>query len=203
MGVTGSIGRHNPEVPPPASGVTSGASDAAVSGAVLMRRYASGDASAFNQLYSRYAPPVYHLFLGLTRNRQEREDLAQATFLKVHRARTSFAPGADLLPWLMTIARRCFRDDRRTRAARNEILWPGENLESHGGGGVPDSHDCWRLDRALAGLPPLTQAALLFTEFLGYSLEEAAATLDSTPGSIEVHAHRGRRQLRKLLDQAG
>ncbi len=201
MGVSRSIGHHHPEDLPPLPGVRPGASAASVSGAALMERYASGDESAFSQLYARYAPTVYQLFLALTHDRHESDDLTQTTFLKVHRARASFTPSAALVPWLMTIARRCFYDNRRTRLAHRELLCPGASLDWHAAGEVPDPYDMWRLDRALARLPSFSQEAVLLTTFLGYSLKEAAATLGSTPGAIKVRAHRGRHQLRNLLEQ--
>jgi len=202
MGFSRPIGLHHPEDLPPLSDVRPGASAASVSGAVLMERYASGDEGAFSQLYSRYARTVYRLFLALTHNRHESEDLTQMTFLKVHRARASFTPSAALMPWLMTIARRCFYDKRRARLAHREVLCPGESLDSHAAGEAPDPYDMWRLDRALAGLPSLSQEAVLLTTLLGCSLEEAAATVGSTPGAIKVRAHRGRHQLRNLLEQS-
>jgi DNA-directed RNA polymerase specialized sigma24 family protein len=56
----------------------------------------------------------------MARSRAVAEDVLQATFLKVHRARGAYIRGADPVPWIYAIAHRTFLDDwppARARAA--------------------------------------------------------------------------------------
>ena len=71
----------------------------------VMDRYAQGDDLAFGDLYRLAAPRVRGFLLRLSGDLALADDLAQEAFLRVHRARGTFAAGAAALPWLFTIAR--------------------------------------------------------------------------------------------------
>lgn len=52
----------------------------------LVRRYLQGDRPAFRELVSRYTQAIYNLAYRYTGDRMEAENIAQDTFLRVHRA---------------------------------------------------------------------------------------------------------------------
>src|SRR5512146_3557430 len=84
----------------------------------LMQRYQAGDAHAFRELYALVAPRLLGYLSKLTRGRAVADDLLQQTFLKIHRARAAYVPGADPIPWFYAIAHRTFIDEaRRTKRA--------------------------------------------------------------------------------------
>src|SRR6185436_3081627 len=88
----------------------------------LMAAYTAGDAEAFRELHRRLSPKLYSHLLRLSRDPAMAEDVLQATFAKLHRARTTYLPGAKVLPWAMVIARRTLLDERRGLAAQRELL---------------------------------------------------------------------------------
>ncbi|MDQ3918245.1 MAG: hypothetical protein M3348_07190, partial [Acidobacteriota bacterium] len=51
----------------------------------LTRAAASGDSSAFEELYSRHSRRVYSLCLRMTANTAEAEDLSQEVFIQLYR----------------------------------------------------------------------------------------------------------------------
>src|SRR5437868_3329601 len=71
----------------------------------LMLAYQQGDSSAFNELYERYSGRVYSYLEGKVFNKNERDDLFQAVFLKLHKSRHLFDPAFQFAPWLFTICR--------------------------------------------------------------------------------------------------
>src|SRR6476646_8553344 len=83
-----------------------------------MERYASGDASAFGELYDRLAPRLYGYLLRQTKDFSRAEDLVQQTMLQIHCARGQFVRGAAVLPWAFAISRRLLIDETRREAAR-------------------------------------------------------------------------------------
>jgi RNA polymerase sigma-70 factor (ECF subfamily) len=86
-----------------------------VSDEALMQRYLAGDVGAFEALFARLAPRVHGFFLRSFRESAVADDLLQATFLKLHRARTAYRRGDPLRPWVFTIAANVRLDELRRR----------------------------------------------------------------------------------------
>ena len=74
-----------------------------------MDRYACGSDEAFDALYDSLAPRLHAFLSRRARDAETTEDLVQQTFLQMHRARGTFLPGAEVLPWSFAIARRLMR----------------------------------------------------------------------------------------------
>ncbi len=87
------------------------------SDAELIQRTADGDRSAFDDLYRRYARPVFGLALRRLGDRGRAEDAVQETFASVWRSAASYrpdrGPGA---PWLYAVARNAIVDRARRHA---------------------------------------------------------------------------------------
>ena len=73
--------------------------------ASLMERYASGEDSVFEELYRALAPRLHRFCLRLAPGQPEADDCFQETFLKLHRARATYARGANVSYWAFAIAR--------------------------------------------------------------------------------------------------
>src|SRR3569623_3261502 len=93
----------------------------------LMQRYQAGAATAFRELYALVAPRMLGYLNKLAKSRAGAVDLLQQTFLKIHRARGAYVPGADPLPWFYSIAHRTFLDEAR-KTARAVIRNGGDDL---------------------------------------------------------------------------
>ena len=126
----------------------------------LMTRYCDGDAEAFRGLYREVAPRLLGYLTAMAKSRAVAEDVLQATFLKVHRARAAYVRGADPVPWIYAIAHRTFLDEvrRKKRAAA-----PTDD------GTLPEA------EAALTGEPAAVAAEVLTRE--GKALTTLPATL--------------------------
>ena len=84
-----------------------------------------GDARAFGELLGRYQDRVYALCLALA-GAADAEDLAQETFVRVHRHIARFDPDgpARLGTWILMIARRLCGDRARSARLRVEAYAP-------------------------------------------------------------------------------
>src|SRR5687768_2273256 len=88
-----------------------------------MDRYACGDAAAFTVVHRGLYPRLCAFLLRLSGSPTIAEDLAQETFLRMHRARANFARGGAVLPWAYAIARNVHLDHvRAARLRRTERL---------------------------------------------------------------------------------
>jgi RNA polymerase sigma-70 factor (ECF subfamily) len=179
----------------------------------LMQRYCEGDAAAFRALYALLAPRLYGYLVRMTRDRAIADDLLQATFLKVHRARAAYVLGADPVPWIYAIAHRTFLDEaRRSKRAvvgvarEDELPDLPAQITGEADGAAADPGADPELARAalaaLDNLPPQQREAVVLTKLDGKSIAEAAEIAGTTPGAMKVRAHRAYVALRKALGAA-
>jgi RNA polymerase sigma-70 factor (ECF subfamily) len=179
-----------------------------------MERFAAGDDAALGDVYDLAAPPVLTFLMGLCRDRQLAEDLTQETFLRIHRARGLFHPGAAVLPWAYTIARRLFLDDVRARRA-SRVVPNGPAPGGEEGDGArqldpaatgptaeelfADQELAQALDQALEQLPEAQASAFRLLKGEGLSVAEVANIMGTTKGAVKLRAHRAYEALRALL----
>jgi RNA polymerase sigma-70 factor, ECF subfamily len=179
----------------------------------LMARYLAGDMAAFDELYARVSPRVFGYLLSMTGTRARAEDLFQTTFLKLHRGRSGWIPGAPVLPWLMAIARNAFYDDARTAkqsrvrlTATGEVpdLIPPGDLEAELTREDAERSSAAVLEAlapAVASLPPLQREAFALTKQGGLTHKEAAISLGTTETAVKLRVHRAYEALRVALRQ--
>ncbi len=75
----------------------------AVLDAALVRRFNAGDDAAFVEIVTRYRDKMFHVALGLLRNRADAEEIAQDTFIRAHRGLARFRGDSSLSAWLHCI----------------------------------------------------------------------------------------------------
>jgi RNA polymerase sigma-70 factor (ECF subfamily) len=168
---------------------------------LAMERYARGDEAAFADVYDAVAPRLYAFLLRQTRSDARAKDVLQQTFLKIHLARGSFAPGAAVLPWAYAIARRLWIDS--TRRGRREVPLevdghePSDDLPPDVA--VYSAEIAERVRRVLERLPENQRVAFQLVKEEELSIAEAAAVLGTTPAAVKLRAHRAYQALRAEL----
>jgi RNA polymerase sigma factor (sigma-70 family) len=168
----------------------------------LMERYVGGDDAAFEELYSAALPRVRTAVSRWTRDAEQVEDVLQATFLKLHRSKDTYALGEPLLPWLFVIAKRTLMDERRPLRYRFEVLASEDTLQAEA---LPVEHREEQLGlqvrEALTQIPEQYRDAIAMTKLAGFSGNEAARVLNTTKAAIKQRVHRGYALLRELFEQ--
>jgi RNA polymerase sigma-70 factor, ECF subfamily len=169
----------------------------------LMRRYAGGDDRAFRELFARYAPLLVRLLRRQVGRDADAQDLAQQTFLQLHRARRDFRDGLRLRPWVITIALNLARDHLRRLGRRPETALDADGVPEPVAPATPDTGEATRtahrVRRALCTLPPEQREVIELHWFEQLPFSEIAAIVGSTSGAVRVRAHRGYVSLRKSL----
>lgn len=165
-----------------------------------MERFCTGDAHAFDALFSRYAAPVRGYLQRVCGNAAMAEDLVQATFLSLVRGRGRFIRGNLFKPWLYAIATNAARDVLR-RKRPEELTAEGELPRD--AAAEPVALKDAGLERAvrdaLAQLPANQREVIVLHRFEGLSMAEVAAALGASESAVKVRAHRGYEKLRGLL----
>ena len=173
-----------------------------VSDGELIRMVGSGDRSAFDALYRRYARPVFGLALRRLGDRGRAEDAVQETFASVWRAAGSYkperGPGA---PWLYAVARNAIVDNGRAKReppvdAHDEVSTddgPADRAES--------AWIAWRVHRALAELPESERRVIELAYWGGRSQSEIAELLAIPLGTVKTRTRTGLARLADVLDE--
>jgi RNA polymerase sigma-70 factor (ECF subfamily) len=173
---------------------------------VAMERYAAGDDAAYAAVYDALAPRLFGYLMRQTREQARAEDILQQTLLQIHRARSSFIPGAEVMPWAFAIARRLLVDS--VRRGRREVLTadgdpdPGASREPAADDVAQARQLARRLEVELSKLPPAQRVAFELVKNEGLSMAEAAQVLGTTVAAVKLRAHRAYEALRSALGDA-
>ncbi|MBV9344073.1 MAG: sigma-70 family RNA polymerase sigma factor [Gammaproteobacteria bacterium] len=176
--------------------------------AQLLRRYAGGEAAAFERLYQRHERRVWHYLLRNVRNRALAEELLQEVWFAVARAAPQYQPTARFTTWLFTIAHHHLVD--ALRRERRSVSLETLGMEADGFPGEERAEPFARaaaaeqggaLARALAQLPGEQRDALLLQMEGGLSVEEVAALTGCGFETAKSRLRYARARLRELLSE--
>ena len=128
------------------------------------------------------------------------DDLVQETYLRAFRALGGFEGRSSARTWLFGIARRVCADHLRvtTRRRRLDALLSLQRTPTV----VPDPSGAVGTAELLRGLSPERRAALVLTQVIGLSYEEAAAVERVPIGTIRSRVARARADLVAALGDA-
>ncbi|GAB2949106.1 RNA polymerase sigma factor [Micromonospora polyrhachis] len=176
----------------------------AVDEAELVRRTATGDRRAFDELYRRTSP---WLAVRLRRRCADEDvvaDVMQETYLAVWRSAGSFAStttSGSAVGWLWTIAANRLVDAFRRRARQAQV--PAVPLAETVAPAAEDEVMAGRVDqnleRALLALPPEMREVLRAMVLDGLTSRETAVLLNVPENTVRSRARRARIALREAL----
>jgi RNA polymerase sigma-70 factor (ECF subfamily) len=172
-----------------------------------MDRYACGDAQAFATLHRALFPRLLAYFTRICGSSALADDLVQETFLRLHRARSTFAPGGAVLPWTYAIARNVHIDHTRSTKLRSTERLPSDSgpdavaeSGSDGESAAIAAEAARVVEQVLARLPPTQRDAFVLIRYEGLSVQDAALVLGATPTAVKLRAFRAYEALRAALE---
>ena len=183
----------------------------------LVRAAQRGDDQAFRKLVERYQRRVVQLALGMTKDPDEAMDIAQETFVKVHRYLPSFKGDSSFFTWTYRIAMNLCLDAQRRRGRSERIdLEQGDEAEIEAAMDPPsaalagpqrqalNSELRDKIEDALASLSENHRAILLLRELEGLSYEELSRVLGIRKGTVMSRLFHARLKMQnKLRDYLG
>jgi RNA polymerase sigma factor (sigma-70 family) len=165
------------------------------------------DASAFRELYERYAHRVHRFHVRRSREENAAHDLTAETFAQAWLSRGRFRDEADgsAGPWLFGIARNVLLASvRRGRLERraSERLALAVDLDPPAEP-VPDETWLEGIDELLDELPQAHREALELRVLRDFDYSEVARRLDTTPAAARVRVSRALASLRNQIAKEG
>lgn len=180
--------------------------------AALVRRVQARDEMAFREIVERYQAKVYSIILGILRNRNDAEDIAQQVFAKVYFSIRQFDSRSSLLTWIYKITVNECYDYLRKKRVRKLVYESdfsqddAKRLESSDSAvdpAAPIDRQLAQKDLVMKLLEKLSEDdrnLILLKEVEGHSVEELAEMTGLNENTIKVKLFRTRQ---KLLKAAG
>ena len=178
----------------------------------LVRAAQKGDPAAFRTLVERYQRRVYQLAVGMLKDSDEAMDVAQETFVRVHKYLPSFKGDSSFFTWTYRIAMNLCLDAQRKKGRVERVdLAEGDEAEIEAAMDPPsnalagpqraalNSELKGKMEEALASLSENHRSILLLRELEGLSYEELAKVLGIRKGTVMSRLFHARLKMQNKL----
>lgn len=175
----------------------------------LIRRARAGDEDAFAELVVTHASRIYGALRRFGLDPDEADEVAQEVFVRAWRGLERFEGRSQFSTWLYRIA---FNEAQRRLSRRpparaepepdreEPIVSLSESPELGPEAQTLDREFERTLERALGQLPAERRAAVILRDVEGLSTHDAAEVAGIREAAFKSRLHRGRTQLRALLE---
>jgi RNA polymerase sigma-70 factor (ECF subfamily) len=170
----------------------------------LLEQWRGGDGEAGQALFGRHFDSIYGFFE--TKCPTEADELVQATFLAVLRAKTQFRGDSSFRTYLFTIARNELYRVLRTRQRQGTPVDLEQTsiaeLVSTPGTKMARNQEHQRLLETLRALPVEQQTLLELHYWEEMDIADLAQVFDVPAATIRTRLHRARKALRERIEHA-
>jgi RNA polymerase sigma-70 factor (ECF subfamily) len=164
-----------------------------------------GEKDAYQAIHERYEERVHRVCRRMLGRREDAQEAAQETFIRVYTALGKFNGRYQLGAWITRIATNVCLDQIRARSRRPVDSVPIEDLELEvfaGDAADPETvtvrnAESRRVRKVLLGLPPMHRAAIVLRDFEGLSYAEVGVALGMTECQVKALIHRARKGFRR------
>lgn len=171
----------------------------------LIERAKLGDRDAFGELVAQHQHEVFTLAVRLVRDRDLAADVSQDAFIRAWRAMPNFRGDAKFSTWMYRIT---VNTAWTHRAKQNRVrLDPLDAMTSEPHSSTLDPVRAGeaasarpKIEEALMQLTDSIRAVVVLKDVYGWSHAEIAEHLDISVTAAKVRLHRGRKELRDLLE---
>ena len=161
----------------------------------LAARCAAGDSRIFEEIYRRYGDRMKSIAWSHLGNVSDAEDAVQETFLKVHRAASTYTGEASFSTWVFRILVNTCYDLLRKRKRRVEET-PIEGTAERTAASIDDAKRI-TLEKLLGELPEQRRSVFTLFEVEGLSHAEIGQILGITEGNSKWILFATKKELRE------
>lgn len=175
----------------------------------LETRASGGDRNALEALLREHARAI-HDVCRFVAGQHDAKDATQASLERIVKSIDKFDPDKGTFrTWALTVTRNVCRDRLRRRGLeRRTFVADGDEVTSWQASEAPGPErvalariESERLLEALDTLPEKMRLAVVLFHMHGSTYEEIASTLEVPMGTVMTWLHRGRKRLRKALEE--
>ena len=181
----------------------------------LVERARKGSEKAYRELLGRYQRPVFSLVYRMVRDREQAEDLAQETFVRVFNNIERYDPTYKFSSWIFKIATNLTIDWMRRKEVPTVSLdgsrFATTSDEIEASTITVESRDenpeellvskelGSEIELAIGKLRPEYRQAIVLRHIEDRPYEEIAQIMALPLGTVKTYIHRGRNELREML----
>lgn len=172
-----------------------------------------GDSGAYAHIVDRYQRRLLGLLLHACGDAELSEDIAQEAFVRAYQKLAMFSGESQFYTWLARIAMNLLFSDRRRKRLENqigreglEVALDGDGIANRAAQASPDQHlelsetqHC--VQQAIAQLNEERRIVIILRDFDGMDYDAIAETLEIPVGTVRSRLHRGRLELRAILQR--
>ena len=169
---------------------------------VLIERVKNGDKGAFNFLVNKYYPRVYASLFSYTKSKEDSEDLAQQTFLKVWQQIESFRGDSAFFTWIYRIAINLAKNHFVSSASKKQkvntsIEYAEIEISSYENIEQVLMHDqsMIQIKQFINNMPESLKTAFTLRESEGKSYEEISLITETPIGTVRSRIFRARESI--------
>lgn len=173
----------------------------------LIQRTLKSDQQAYALLVKRYERYVFTLALRFTKSREDAEEVAQDSFIKVYKSLGGFKQEARFSTWLYTIVYTTAMTSLRKRKANIVALDDESNFMQiadftviNDANTAESRSRSYYLNKAIRQLPADDATVLTLFYHAEQSLEEIAAIMNIETNGVKIKLFRARKRLKEKLE---
>jgi len=164
-----------------------------------------GETNAFAVLVDRYKDMIFTLGLKMVKNREEAEEVAQDTFIKIYNSLTKFKGESKFSTWIYKIAyNTCL--DRLKKSKKDDLNISIDEFSSHliktmdnALSALEDKERKQAIQNCLNLLPREDNFLLTLFYFEDQNLEEIGKVMNINANNVKVKLFRSRQKLATIL----
>ena len=153
----------------------------------LVKALSKGEIRAFNDLFQLYGNRIYRFAIGYMKSQTEAEELVQDVFLKIWERRLELKDNLSFKAYLFTIAFNLIRKHFTKKALlhkylENQVL---DDFDFDTAQNIDYNSTKKLIDTIVEQLPPKRRIVFIRSRFEGFSVNEIAEELGTSPKTVE------------------
>jgi RNA polymerase sigma-70 factor (ECF subfamily) len=173
----------------------------------IIESIVNGDTKAYTELVNRYKDLVYTLAIRMLRNREEAEEVAQDTFIKVFKSLDKFKGDSKFSTWIYKVTyNTCLDRIKKNKKYRNDVSIDEFNFNQldaidNALDNMINEEKSRCIKDCIDKLPQDSSALLTLFYFEELSLEEISKIINLEANTVKVKLFRARKKLAVILQQ--
>ena len=174
---------------------------------ILIEAINNGDTRAYAQLVNRYKDLVYTLALRMLKHKEEAEEVAQDTFVKVFKSLHKFKGDSKFSTWIYKVAyNTCLDTIKKNKKHLNNVTIDEYNFNKldtidNALDNIIKEEKSALIKNCINKLPEDSSALLTLFYFEELSLDEISKIINIEANTVKVKLFRARKKLAVILEQ--
>ena len=165
----------------------------------IIRQVLNGNRNAYALLVNKYKDRVFSLALGIVRNRELAEEIAQDVFVKAYSSLKKFRQEAGFSTWIYRITYNTAVSETRKKKHKMLAVEDVEATDLDPEKAEEKEKKYLTLEKAVDGLEPEEKLIITLYYYEEMNMEQISKTTGLTVSNVKVKLFRIRKKLKELM----